>query len=175
MNLFSDTSITANCEATRRHLLEYYSLLETSHLTHFVLSTVPLPRTLDPKNPATIPSRLYTLLILMRDSIGVLIQVPFFLVPLLIHTPVYVMGRIGAKLAEPEEETQAQNKVALGLVSMMLIYPATFFFVWSMLWYTRIGAIVAGGLVYLFGKSHVRLIDREFDYLTIISYLRNLK
>ena len=42
------------------------------------------------------------------------------------HTPVYVMGSLGAKLAESEEETQAQNKVAL-LVSLLLIYSATFF------------------------------------------------
>jgi glycerol-3-phosphate O-acyltransferase/dihydroxyacetone phosphate acyltransferase len=120
---------------------------------------------LDPKNPATIPSRLYTLLILIRDSLAVLIQLPFFLVPLLIHTPVYVMGRLGAKLAETEEETQAQNKVALGLISVLLIYPATFFFVWSMLWYTSIGAVIAAGIVYLFAVSHVSLIDRKCDRL----------
>lgn len=90
------------------------------------------------------------------------IQLPFFLVPLSIHIPVYVMGRLGAKLAETEEETQAQNKVALGLVSLLLIYPATFFFLWSMFWYTSLGAIIAAGIVYLFAVSHVRLIDREF-------------
>lgn len=163
VDLFSDLSVTPNCETARRQLLEYYSLLQTSHLTHSVLSSLPLPRSLDPKNPATIPSRLYTLLILIRDSLAVLIQLPFFLVPLVIHTPVYVMGRLGAKLAEMEEETQAQNKVALGLVSVLLIYPATFFFVWSMLWYTRIGAVIAAGIVYLFAVSHVSLIDREFN------------
>ena len=70
---------------------------------------------------------------------------------------VYVMGRLGAKLAETEEETQAQNKVVLGLVSALLIFPATFFFVWSMLWYMWIGAVIAAGIVYLFAVSHVRI------------------
>jgi glycerol-3-phosphate O-acyltransferase/dihydroxyacetone phosphate acyltransferase len=74
------------------------------------------------------------------------------------------MGRLGAKLAETEEETQAQNKVALGLISALLIYPATFFFLWAMFSYTSIGAIVAGGIVYLFAVSHVSLIDRKFDH-----------
>ena len=137
-------------------------MLESSHLTHSVLSSLPLPRSLDPKNPATIPSRLYTLLILIRDSLAVLIQLPFFLVPLLIHAPVYIMGRLGAKLAETEEETQAQNKVALGLISLLLIYPATFFFLWTTFWYTSVGAIVSAGIVYLFAVSHVSSIDREF-------------
>ena len=66
------------------------------------------------------------LLILIHDSLAVLIQLPFFFRSLLVHTPVYVMGSLGAKLAESEEETQAQNKVAL-LVSLLLIYSATFF------------------------------------------------
>lgn len=72
------------------------------------------------------------------------------------------MGRLGAKLAETEEETQAQNKVALGLISLLLIYPATFFFLWTTFWYTSVGAIVSAGIVYLFAVSHVSSIDREF-------------
>ncbi|KAH9485367.1 Glycerol-3-phosphate O-acyltransferase 2 [Psilocybe cubensis] len=66
------------------------------------------------------------------------------------QTPVYIMGRIGAKLVENEEETQAQNKVAFGLLSSLLIYPAAFFFLWAMFWYTSLGALLAATLVYLF-------------------------
>ena len=105
---------------------------------------------------------MFTLLILIRDSIASLIQLPFFFVPLLIHSPVYLMGRLGAKLAETEEETQAQNKVALGLISLLLIYPTAFFFLWAMFRYTSLGAILAAGTVYLFAVYHVNMIDREF-------------
>ena len=55
-------------------------------------------------------NRLYTLLILICDSLAVLIQLLIFLVPLLIHPPVYIMGRLGAKLAETEEETYLEMK-----------------------------------------------------------------
>ncbi|KAF9531602.1 glycerol-3-phosphate-acyltransferase [Crepidotus variabilis] len=163
VDLFTEINVTSNCKTARRHLLEYYSLLQSSHLTNSVLSSLPLPRSLDPKHSATIPSRLYTLLILIRDSIPVFIQLPFILIPLLIHAPVYFMGRVGAKLADTEEETQAQNKVALGLLSLLLIYPSIFFFLWSTLWYTRVGALVAASVVSLFAVYHVRMIDRSYE------------
>ncbi len=35
------------------------------------------------------------------------------------------MGRFGANLVESEEETQAQNEVAFGLLSLLLVYPAS--------------------------------------------------
>jgi uncharacterized membrane protein len=71
------------------------------------------------------------------------------------------MGRFGARLAEHEEETQAQNKVVFGLLSLLLIYPATFFFLWALLWYTPIGAVVAAVSVYLFAVHHNRMIDSK--------------
>jgi len=145
----------------KRYLLEYYSLLQSSQLTNSVLSSLPLPRSLDPKHSTTIPSRLYTLLILVRDTVPVVIQLPFFFLPLLVHIPVYIMGRVGAKLVEAEEETQAQNKVAFGLVSLLLIYPAIFFFLWALFFYTPLGAVSAGFLVYMLAVYHTRMIDGE--------------
>ena len=113
----------------------------------------------------TIPSRLYTLLIFIRDSIAALIQLSFFIIPLLVHSPVYVMGRVGARLLESEEETQAQNKVAFGLLSLLLVYPAKFFFLWALFWYSSFGAALATGLVYLFAVYHVRVIDRKLPFI----------
>lgn len=75
--------------------------------------------------------------------------------------PVYIMGRLGARLAEDEQETQAQNKVVFGLLSLLLIYPATFFFLWALFWYTPIGALLAATTVYLFAIYHIRTIDGE--------------
>ena len=75
------------------------------------------------------------------------------------------MGRFGAKLVEDEEETQAQNKVAFGLISLLLIYSASFFFLWALFWYTPTGALLSAFLVYLFTVYHIKMIDSEFIYL----------
>ncbi|KAF5337640.1 hypothetical protein D9758_013034 [Tetrapyrgos nigripes] len=159
VDLFSTTDVTPNFTSVRRALLEYYSLLQSTSLTNSVLHALPLPRDLDPKNPTPLPSRLLTLLIFIRDSVSTLARLPFFFLPLIIHLPVYVMGRIGARMVEDEEETQATNKVAFGLLSMFLIYPASFFFLWALLWYSTTGALVAAGTVYLFAVYHNRIIN----------------
>ena len=151
--------VTPNFKEVKQYLLRYYSLLQSSHLTNPVLHSLPLPRSLDPNTPATIPSRLYTLLLFIRDSTAALVLLPFCFVPLIVHTPAYIMGRIGAKLVESEEETQAQNKLAFGLISLFLIYPALFFFLWALFWYTGLGALLSASMVYLFAVYHNKIID----------------
>ncbi|KAF8625412.1 hypothetical protein AX15_005376 [Amanita polypyramis BW_CC] len=162
IDLFATPDVTPNLGAVRCHLLEYYSLLQSSHLTNSVLSSLPLPNSLDPNTPTTIPSRLLTLLILLKDSISAISRLPFFLLPLLVHLPVYFMGRLGASLVEDEEETQAQNKVAFGFVSSLLIYPATFLFLWALLHYTSLGGLLAAFTVYLFASYHNKMIDDAY-------------
>lgn len=161
VDLFTDQELTSNAKAVRRTLLSYYSLLQSTNLSNSVLASLPLPRTLDPNQPATIPGRLYTVMILVRDTIAALVPLPFFLIPLVVHAPVYIMGSIGARLVEHEEETQAQNKVAFGLLSLLLIYPSTFFFLWALFFYTRTGALLAALIVYLFAVYHIKMIDGE--------------
>lgn len=100
--------------------------------------------------------------ILIRDTLAVLVRLPFFLFPLLLHAPVYVMGRIGARLVEHEEETQAQNKAVFGLLSCMMIYPAAFWALWAMFWYTGTGALVAAFIVWAFAYYHTRLINGAY-------------
>ncbi|KAJ3789571.1 glycerol-3-phosphate-acyltransferase [Lentinula aff. detonsa] len=163
VDLFSTVNVTPNFSSTRRRLLEYYSLLQTTNLTNSILSTLPLPRDLDPHKPVTLPSRLLTLLLFVRDTCSSLVHLPFFLFPLIVHIPVYIMGRFGAHLVEDEEETQAQNKVAFGLLSLFLIYPAAFFFLWALFWYTPIGAILAATMVYMFAIYHNRMITGNYE------------
>ncbi|CDO76065.1 hypothetical protein BN946_scf184696.g17 [Trametes cinnabarina] len=163
VDLFSTPDLVPNINTIKRHLLTYYSLLESTHLTNAVLSSLPLPATLDPRQPVPLPSRLFTLSILVRDTLALLIRLPFSIVPLLIHAPAYVVGRLGARLAEDEEETQAQNKVAFGLVLLLMIYPAAFFFVWAFLRYTPLGALVAVAFVFLFAIYHNRIVNVVAD------------
>jgi hypothetical protein len=159
VDLFSTPEATPNYQLVRRSLLEYYSLLQSAQLTNSVLSSLPLPRTLDPHQSVDIPSRLFTLLVLVRDSLASLIRLPFFILPLIVHFPAYVMARLGARLAIDEEETQAQNKVLFGMFLLMLIYPAAFVVMWAFLWFTPIGAILSATLVWLFAVYHNKLIN----------------
>ncbi|KAJ6625367.1 glycerol-3-phosphate-acyltransferase [Mycena sp. CBHHK59/15] len=164
VDLFSTPNPTPNFTSVKRHLLKYYSLLQSTHLTNSVLSRLPLPRTLDPNTQTPLPSRLLTLFILMRDSFATLLRLPFFLFPLFVHMPVYFMGRLGARLVEDEEETQAQNKLVFGMMSMLLVYPAVFFFLWSLFMHTRVGALMAGAMLWLFARYHNTMINANYEH-----------
>ncbi|KAG7098271.1 hypothetical protein E1B28_000233 [Marasmius oreades] len=164
VDLFATPDVTPNIVSVKRNLLEYYSLLQSTNLTNSVFSALPLPRSLDPNIPTPLPSRLYTLLIFIRDTLSALVRLPFFLFPLIVHLPVYIMGRLGARLVQDEEETQAQNKVVFGLLSMLMIYPATFFFLWALFWYTPIGAFLAAATLYLFAIYHDRMINDNYEH-----------
>ncbi len=78
------------------------------------------------------------------------------------------MARYGAKMVENEEETQAQNKVAFGLITLLFIYSIGFFFLWALFMYTPVGALVSGFSVYLFAVYHNRMIDGKVDFLFIL-------
>ena len=161
MDLFSTIDAIPNFQAMRRPLVEYYSILQSARLTNSVLSSLPLPRTLDPHQPVPLPSRLFTLLILIRDSLACLMRLPFFIIPLIVHSPVYLMSRLGARLVIDEEESQAQNKVFFGMFLLMLIYPTAFLVMWAFLWFTPIGAILSATCVWLFALYHNKLIHGE--------------
>ncbi|KAH8077503.1 glycerol-3-phosphate-acyltransferase [Cristinia sonorae] len=165
VDLFSTPELVPNFNSIKRNLLSYYSLLQSTHLTNSVLSSLPLPRTLDPLRPIPLPSRLLTLSILVRDSLSSLVRLPLFVLPLLIHAPAYVVGKMAAKLVEDEEETQAQNKAVFGLFFVaVLVYPALFFFLWSCLRYTSTGALVAVGFLSLLAVYHNRLINDNYEH-----------
>ncbi len=146
----------------RRRLLEYYSLLKSCKVTHATLTDLPLPRNLSPHIIVPLPSRLRTLVLLIRDTIAVLVRLPFFAFPLLVHMPAYAAAKWAGHLVEHEEETMAQNKIVFGLVLLLLIYPTVFYFLWALFLYTQIGALVAAGIVWLFAVYHVKLIDGAF-------------
>ncbi|KAF7315927.1 PlsC domain-containing protein [Mycena indigotica] len=164
VDLFSTPDPTPNFKSVNRRLLEYYSLLQSTKLTNSVLSNLPLPRTLDPNRPTPVPSRLLTLLILLRDSFVMLLRIPFFIFPLVMYLPVYYMGRVGARLVKDEEETQAQNKLVFGMISMFLTYPAAFFFLWSFFLYTRVGAVMAAATLWLFARYHDTMINANYEH-----------
>ncbi|KZT29092.1 glycerol-3-phosphate-acyltransferase [Neolentinus lepideus HHB14362 ss-1] len=165
VDLFSTPDVTPNFNSVKRYLLEYYSLLQSTNLTNSTLSSLPLPSTLDPNNAnVPLPSRLLTLLTLIFSTLAVLIRLPFFLVPFIAHAPAYVMGRLGARLVEDEEETQAQNKIIFGLLFVLMAYPAAFFFLWAMFLYTPIGALASATIVFLFVQYHNKMINDNYEH-----------
>ena len=101
------------------------------------------------------------MLVLLRDTAAVLVRLPFFLFPLIVHLPAYVASRWAAGLVEDEEETQAQNKIVLGLLSLLCVYSMAFMFLWALFLYTPLGAVVAAATVWLFAVYHVKIIDGE--------------
>lgn len=169
VDLFSTKDATPNFSSVRRRLLEYYSLLQSTRLTNSVLSSLPLPETLSPTHPTPLPSRLLMLSILFRDTLAALIRLPVFLLPLILHLPVYIMSRLAAGLSEHEEESQAQNKVVIGLLLLMLIYPTAFWVLWAILSYTSQGALVAALTVWAFAYYHTRLVNGGSSSYWLIS------
>ncbi|KAL0956984.1 hypothetical protein HGRIS_003085 [Hohenbuehelia grisea] len=163
VDLFATPASKLNTTAVKRNLLEYYSLLQSTHLTNNELSGLPLPRSLDPKRPTPLPGRLRTLAFLISDTLRALVILPFFVFPLIVHTPVYVVGRLGARLVEDEEETQAQNKVIFGLLFLLLAYPSAFFFLWALFMYTPVGALLAASTVYLLIIYHNTMINGYYQ------------
>ena len=143
-------------------LVTYHKLLISSRLSNEALTDLPLPQTLDPTRKASLPSRFSTLSMLIKDSITCLIRLPFFFIPMLVHLPVYMFGILGARLVEDELETQAQMKIALGLVLSFLTYPVLFFTIWAIFRQVPLGGAIAACAVWLLGRSHSALIDENY-------------
>jgi len=163
VDLFTDCPASRTYATAKSHLVAYHALLTTTGLTNSALSALPLPRILDPAHPAPLPSRLLTLGVLLRDTLGCLVRLPFFAVPLLLHFPAYVLARVGARMAEDEEETQAQNKIVFGLLFLAVLYPTLFYFLWALFRLTTIAGLVAACTVWWFAAYHNRLIDDNYE------------
>ena len=105
-------------------------------------------------------------MILLKDTVALAIRLPFFLFPVIVHLPVYILARLGAQLAEDEVETQAQNKVVIGLaLAILFIYPTAFFLLWAFMMYTPIGALISASIVWLLAVYHNKLILGAFLFI----------
>jgi glycerol-3-phosphate O-acyltransferase / dihydroxyacetone phosphate acyltransferase len=162
-DLFASSGESNDLESLKQLLVTYSNLLVTAKLTNHVLSDVPLPATLDPSRPTALPTRFSTLWLLIRDTIACLIRLPFFFLPMIVHLPLYGMARLGADIVKEELETQAQMKIAFGVIFSFLIYPTLFFLSWLLLKFTLIGAGLAAIGVYSFAMYHTTLVDANYD------------
>ncbi|WRT70150.1 uncharacterized protein IL334_007144 [Kwoniella shivajii] len=157
------TTPNENIQSLKPLLATYHRLLTSSRLSNSVLSDISLSSTLDPSLPIPLPNRFSTLFIFIKDTLSCLLRLPFFLVPMLIHLPLYVVGQLGATLAEDELETQAQMKVFVGIVFSLIYYPTIFFVLRGFLDGFALGVAVAGLTIWGLGRYHSALIDENYD------------
>ncbi|GFZ48760.1 hypothetical protein JCM24511_06509 [Saitozyma sp. JCM 24511] len=161
-DLFSTTS-NESISSLKSLLVTYRQLLVSSRLSNASLTDIPLPQTLDPNAKVSLPNRFSTLWLLIKDSLAAFIRLPVFFVPLIFHLPVYFVGTLGARLVEDELETQAQMKIAFGLLLSFLTYPVMFFTFWAVFRQLPLGAAIAAGVVWLLGRYHAALIDENYE------------
>jgi glycerol-3-phosphate O-acyltransferase/dihydroxyacetone phosphate acyltransferase len=162
VDIFTTSSIPQITELKTK-LASYHRLLVSSRLSNAALVDIPLPQDLDPSRKVTLPNRFLPLYILIKDTISSLIRLPFFLLPLVLNIPLYVVGILGARLAEDEVETQAQTKIALALVLSFLMYPILFFVLCAALRQVPLGAALAAGILYLLRRYHSALVDENYQ------------
>jgi len=171
VDLLSHPNPTSALSALRSTLVSYNAYLSTARLRNSSLSHIhiPLPSSLDPSRPIPLPSRLSTLWILIRDILGSLIRLPFFALPFLVNIPIYLVGRYGAGMAADEVETEAQMKLAFGVLGSLLLYPiialGLFFTVFRTggLTGTLVGLGTAGLCVWGLVMYHLSLIDDNYQ------------
>ncbi|GAA5989981.1 hypothetical protein JCM10908_002407 [Rhodotorula pacifica] len=163
VDLFASENPSASLRRLRRLLTTYRDALKHLGVSHLSLSSLPLPDTLDPSVPHPLPTRMRVFGSVLLSTFACLIRLPFFLLPLLVHLPVYLFARYASSGAL--EEDQAQNKVAMGLVLALVTY-AAFFAVACVLLWTSIpwgGAIlvaIVGTIAFV--AYHNRLVDANY-------------
>lgn len=160
--MFSPPTTGKELQELKDLLNKYNNLLVTAKLTNNELSDLPLPESLEPSRSTTLPTKFATIWLLIKDTISCVVRLPFFLVPMVVHLPIYVMARMGANIAKEELETQAQMKVAFGLLFSFAVYPVIFFALWVLLGFTALGGLIAAALVYGFNMSHKSLVDANY-------------
>ncbi|GAA5857422.1 hypothetical protein JCM9279_002506, partial [Rhodotorula babjevae] len=172
VDLFASPKPSRSLRRLSRLLNAYRDALHSTGLSHLSLSSLPLPATLDPDVPHPPPTRFRVLGSVLLSTLSCLARLPFFLLPLVVHLPVYTFARYASSGAL--EEDQAQNKVAIGLVLALATYAALFGVVCALLWtsITWGGAIVVAlvGTV-AFVAYHNRLVDANYRQFQRLSAL----
>lgn len=170
VDLFTQPDPATPLYSLKNTLIAYSSYLSTARIPSSSLSHIPLPlSSLDSDRPTRLPSRTTILALFLREFLSSLIRLPFFALPFLMHIPIYIIGRTGAKLVEDETETQAQMKMFAGLFVSILVYPimglGLFFAVFRMggLLGSLAGLFLAGLCVWGLVMYHLSLIDDNYE------------
>lgn len=83
--------------------MQLRKLLQQTSLSSTSLGRRSLPRKLDPDTKVELPRRINTLWNLFKDTIVCLTQLPFFLVPMLFHLPMYIAAKMTMTLLNSDD------------------------------------------------------------------------
>ncbi|SCV72966.1 BQ2448_6891 [Microbotryum intermedium] len=161
VDLFATRTPSPELRQLKTLLLAYHKALRDTSFTHYSLSGVPLPDKLDPNNKHDLPTRMRVLGDLLLSTGKAMLRLPFFAAPLIVHMPIYLMGKYSLRFSDLQED-HAQNKIAVCLVLSMATYVILFFLAWAFLFIAPYGFILAAIFVWLFAVYHNSLIDDNY-------------
>jgi len=101
---------------------------------------------------------------LIRISLKLLIELPLFLPGIIIHSPVYLLGK-AAESVEKFTESIAQDKIALALGLLVPLYSTLFYQIWRWTRFSFGGFLLGTFLIPTFVRYHMAMLDKRYDLL----------
>jgi glycerol-3-phosphate O-acyltransferase/dihydroxyacetone phosphate acyltransferase len=99
---------------------------------------------------------------LLRISLRLLVELPLFLPGIIIHSPVYILGK-AAESVEKFTESIAQDKIALAIGLLVPLYSTLFYLIWRWTEYTFGGFLLGTFLIPTFVRYHMAMLDKRYD------------
>ncbi|RUS15849.1 hypothetical protein BC937DRAFT_91915, partial [Endogone sp. FLAS-F59071] len=99
---------------------------------------------------------------LIVTTLGLVLELPFFLPVIVFHSPMYALGKFAEKI-EHYQESVAQDKVFIGVALFPVLYGSLWFFAWRALNFSFLGFFLATALMPMFTIYHMTLLDERYQ------------
>lgn len=99
---------------------------------------------------------------LVSAWVALAIRLPLFMPGVLIHWPIYLLGRL-AEHFERHTESVSQDKLVLSAIVGIPLYTALMYQVWKFMEFSLTGLVFAVALIPLFAWYHMALVDKRYD------------
>ncbi|KAJ1980484.1 hypothetical protein H4R35_001104 [Dimargaris xerosporica] len=109
-------------------------------------------------------------------ALGLVLEIPLSLPALLIHLPIYALGKIGERW-EQYEESKAQTKIIATLLFALPTYSALLGFVWLYVCHgTLTGLVLSLAAIVLFASYHLAYVDQRYaTWKAIVANVRAIR
>ncbi|KAK0488172.1 hypothetical protein EDD18DRAFT_1359859 [Armillaria luteobubalina] len=104
------SDMPSNIQNTKRILVEYFIMLRLTNLTDSIISSLPVPRSLDPDVPGSPIHRILALLALSTSTILSLIHVPPYCLSLVIRPSSFILTAVGSWLIRKPVPDQLRRR-----------------------------------------------------------------
>ncbi|SJL15209.1 uncharacterized protein ARMOST_18695 [Armillaria ostoyae] len=126
-------SVPLNIQKTKQILLEYYVMLQLTHLTDPIISSLPIPWALDPDVSGSPIQRILALLALSTSTILSLIHVPPYCLSLVMQPSSFILTAVGSWLiGKPVPDRLRRRWYFLTMAYLILFCLPVIFHVWSL-------------------------------------------